>query len=160
MAVSTERCLLRRRLVVTFYILCEGDCRPAIVACARAEPNSGNGADMGGYSWTQTLGDVVLSVPVPPGTKGRQCAVDMKKNSISVGLAGAPPLLAGELWAPVQAEECFWNVDGRALEVTLQKARIPGALLGLTCPTLRASGMWTGARWRSHCRRRAFLGLC
>lgn len=81
---------------------------------------------MGGYSWTQTLGDVVLSVPVPPGTKGRQCAVDVKKNTISVGLAGAPPLLAGELWAPVQAEECFWNVDGRALEVSLQKARLLG----------------------------------
>ena len=100
------------------------------MACARAEPNSGNGADMGGYSWTQTLGDVVLSVPVPPGTKGRQCAVDVKKNTISVGLAGAPPLLAGELWAPVQAEECFWNVDGRALEVTLQKARFLGLCLG------------------------------
>ncbi len=78
---------------------------------------------MEGYSWTQTLGDLVLSVPVPPGTKGRGCAVDIGRASISVGLAGAPPLLAGELWAPVQAEECFWNVDGRALEVTLQKVR-------------------------------------
>ena len=104
----------------------KGDCRPATGPCAHAEPNSGNGADMGGYAWTQTLGDVVLSVPVPPGTKGRQCAVDVKKGAISVGLAGAPPLLAGELWAPVQAEECFWNVDGRALEVTLQKVRFPG----------------------------------
>ena len=93
------------------------------VTCTAAEPNAGNGADMGGYSWTQTLGDVVLSVPVPPGTKGRQCMVDVKKHAISVGLAGAAPLLAGELWAPVLAEECFWNVDGRALEVTLQKAR-------------------------------------
>ena len=27
------------------------------------------------YSWTQTLKDVVISVPVPPGTKGRDCNV-------------------------------------------------------------------------------------
>ena len=96
--------------------------------CAHAEPNAGNGADLERYSWVQTLGDVVVSVPVPPGTKGRACAVDIKKKAISAGLAGAPPLLAGELWAPVQAEECFWNVDGRTLEITLQKARVPRLL--------------------------------
>jgi len=95
---------------------------------AHAEPNAGNGADLERYSWVQTLGDVVVSVPVPPGTKGRACAVDIKKKAISAGLAGAPPLLAGELWAPVQAEECFWNVDGRTLEITLQKARVPRRL--------------------------------
>jgi hypothetical protein len=43
------------------------------VVCA--EPNAGNGADMDKYSWTQTLKDVVISVPVPPGTKGRDCNV-------------------------------------------------------------------------------------
>ncbi|KAK9844019.1 hypothetical protein WJX81_002051 [Elliptochloris bilobata] len=99
----------------------EGVAEPEEDKSKGLKPNAGNGADLERYSWVQTLGDVVVSVPVPPGTKGRQCAVDIKKGSLSVGVAGAPPLLAGELWAPVQAEECFWNVDGRALEVTLQK---------------------------------------
>ncbi len=40
-----------------------------------AEPNDGNGADMDSYSWTQSLKDVVVNVPVPPGTKGRDCKV-------------------------------------------------------------------------------------
>ena len=44
-------------------------------AAVLAEPNGGNGADMDNYSWTQTLKDIVLTVPVPPGTKGRGCHV-------------------------------------------------------------------------------------
>ena len=40
-----------------------------------AEPNAGNGADMETYSWTQSLKDVIISVPVPTGTKGRDCNV-------------------------------------------------------------------------------------
>ena len=40
-----------------------------------AEPNAGNGADMETYSWTQSLKDVIISVPVPSGTKGRDCNV-------------------------------------------------------------------------------------
>ena len=68
-------------------------CRPAVLgsalhadtvtgcpdACvharACAEPNGGNGADLDRYSWTQTLSDLIISIPVPAGTKGRDCEV-------------------------------------------------------------------------------------
>lgn len=49
-----------------------------------AEPNLGNGADLEKYSWTQTLAEVNLSVPVPSGTKGKQCEVDVTKTSLKV----------------------------------------------------------------------------
>lgn len=58
-----------------------------------AEPNAGNGADLPAYSWTQTLGEAVLSVPVPPGTKGRACDVAITRDRLRVGLKGQPPVL-------------------------------------------------------------------
>lgn len=62
----------------TWHGLCFGSLLPACIAnqgAVHAEPNGGNGADMDHYSWTQTLRDVVITVPVPPGTKGRDCDV-------------------------------------------------------------------------------------
>lgn len=85
-------------------------------------PNAGNGADLDTYSWTQTLSEVELVVPIPPGTKARACDVIISRNRLKVGLKGQPPILDGELFAAVQPDECMWNVsDGKLLEITLQK---------------------------------------
>lgn len=85
-------------------------------------PNDGNGADLGHYSWTQTLSEVVVSVPVPAGTKGRGCDVAISRDKLRVGLKGQPAVLDGPLFAPVKPDDCLWNlVDGRQLEVTLHK---------------------------------------
>lgn len=65
-------------------------------ALLSAEPNAGNGADLGRYQWTQSLGEVVVTVPVPPGTKGRACDVSIGRDRLRVGLKGQPPVL-GEL---------------------------------------------------------------
>lgn len=87
------------------------------------KPNASNGADLDRYSWAQTLAECTASFPVPPGTRGRDCAVAISRTSLSVGLKGQPPILAGELYAAVKPDDCCWNVvDGRVLEVTLAKA--------------------------------------
>jgi len=53
-----------------------------------AEPNAGNGADLDNYSWTQTLSEAALLVPVPPGTKGKMCDVVITKNKLKVSWLG------------------------------------------------------------------------
>ena len=53
-----------------------------------AEPNAGNGADFDNYSWTQTLSEAALLVPVPPGTKGKMCDVVITKNKLKVSQLG------------------------------------------------------------------------
>jgi hypothetical protein len=86
------------------------------------KPNAGNGADLEKYSWTQTLSEVVVTVPVPSGTKGKACAVSITVDRLSVGLRGQPPILDGQLYSQVQPDDCLWSVvDGKAIEITLQK---------------------------------------
>lgn len=56
-------------------------------------PNRGNGLDLENYSWTQTLQEVTVNVPVPKGTKGRFVVCDIKKNHLKVGLKGQAPII-------------------------------------------------------------------
>ena len=85
-------------------------------------PNAGNGLDLDRYSWTQTLSDVVISVPVPAGTRGRDCDVRISATALRAGVKGADaPVLDGPLHKAVVEDECFWNCDGACIEITLQK---------------------------------------
>lgn len=61
----------------------------------KLKPNKFNGLDMENYTWGQTLQDVTINVFVPPGTKSRFLAVDIKNNFIKVGLKNQPPILEG-----------------------------------------------------------------
>ena len=71
-------------------------------ARGKQKPNAGNGGEAEWGVWTQTLGDAELRVSVPPGTTSKAVSVDIKKTSISVGLKGQPPLLAGARIAALQ----------------------------------------------------------
>ena len=59
----------------------------------KSVPNKGNGLDLEKYSWTQTLQEVTVNVPVPKGTKSRFVVCEIKKNHLKVGLKGQPPIL-------------------------------------------------------------------
>lgn len=56
-------------------------------------PNSGNGLDLDKYSWTQTLQEVTVNIPVPQGTKSRFVMCEIKKNHLKIGLKGQPPII-------------------------------------------------------------------
>lgn len=86
------------------------------------KPNEGNGANLGRYSWTQSLQECVVSVPLPPGSRGRDCDVRITRGTLHAGIKGQPPVLDGELFAPVHADDSLWSVvDGKLLEISLQK---------------------------------------
>jgi len=48
------------------------------------KPNAGNGADLPNYSWTQTLSDVELRVPLP---------IPVKARYLSYNFSGTPSAL-------------------------------------------------------------------
>ncbi|KAK4384854.1 protein BOBBER 1 [Sesamum angolense] len=97
---------------------------------ARA-PNKGNGLDMDKYSWGQSLQEVNISVPVPPGTKSRFITCEIKKNISKLGSKESLQLLItlsnclclqGELYQPVKVDDCFWSLeDQKSISILLTK---------------------------------------
>ncbi|XVF50991.1 hypothetical protein PTKIN_Ptkin04bG0147700 [Pterospermum kingtungense] len=85
-------------------------------------PNKGNGLDLEQYSWTQTLQEVTVNVPVPNGTRSRFVACEIKKNHLKVGLKGQPPVIDGELFQAVKPDDCYWSIeDNRSISILLTK---------------------------------------
>ncbi|KAF5442280.1 hypothetical protein F2P56_034954 [Juglans regia] len=85
-------------------------------------PNRGNGLDLEKYSWTQSLQEVTVNVPVPTGTKARFVVCDIKKNHLKVGLKGLPPIIDGELYQPIKPDDCYWSIeDQNAISILLTK---------------------------------------
>ena len=96
----------------------------------KLKPNSGNGANLDKYFWTQTLTELSLYVYIPDGIKSRDVVVDIKKNRLKVGLKNQPPILEGEMFATVLLDECTWT-----LEDTPTGARCIGIYLHKTSGT-------------------------
>jgi hypothetical protein len=80
------------------------------------------------YRWTQTKEELEVHVPIPAASKARDCKVKFAPGSLSITVAGVPPVLdSAPLHAKVRPDECTWSVvgegDSRALVVTLEKAK-------------------------------------
>jgi len=60
---------------------------------ATIPPNKGNGGDYEKYSFTQTLGEVTVNVPVAVGTKSKQVDVVIKGNYLKVAIKGGETII-------------------------------------------------------------------
>ncbi|XP_011063780.1 PREDICTED: nuclear migration protein nudC [Acromyrmex echinatior] len=90
----------------------------------KLKPNSGNGADMPNYRWTQTLGEVEIRVPLKINFSARpkDVIVSITKKHLSCGLKGHPPILTGDFPHEVKLEESTWVIeDGKILLINLEK---------------------------------------
>jgi hypothetical protein len=85
------------------------------------DPNEGRGASTGLYSWTQSLSEVVVSVPLGRKVKGKDCCVRIGKDRLHVSV-GNDEYISGDLFAPVKVDDCMWNlIDSDTVEVLLTK---------------------------------------
>ncbi|EJK72236.1 hypothetical protein THAOC_06245 [Thalassiosira oceanica] len=87
-------------------------------------PPVGNGGTVEGkYVWTQTLQELVVNVPLPDNTRGRDLNVTMKKKHLKISLRGqSEPIVDAPLTKAIIVDDSFWTVeDGNRLVLTLQK---------------------------------------
>lgn len=90
----------------------------------KLKPNTGNGCDLENYRWIQTLSEIELKVPLPPGikAKSRDAIVEFSKEHLKVGLRGHPPIIDGDLYNAIKVEESFWVMeDSKVIAITLEK---------------------------------------
>ncbi|RXW18925.1 hypothetical protein EST38_g6922 [Candolleomyces aberdarensis] len=74
------------------------------------------------YKWTQELGEVDITVPVPKGTRGKDLKVVIEKNKLSVALKGQEPILSGELCKEIKVGDSTWTVqDQQVVLIHLEK---------------------------------------
>lgn len=88
-------------------------------------PNAANGCAYANYIWTQTLQEVEVKVPLPKGGfKTKMLSVDIQNGKISVAVKGAEggPLVAGDLYARIKADDSMWTLeDGNTVVMHLVK---------------------------------------
>jgi hypothetical protein len=91
----------------------------------RGPPPIGNGGTVDGkYTWTQILSEVVVTVPLPPNTRGKDLNVVISKKHLKVALRSSPsnPIVDAPLTKPIFIDDSFWTVeDNCRLVLTLQK---------------------------------------
>ncbi|KAG5182778.1 HSP20-like chaperone [Tribonema minus] len=86
------------------------------------KPPEGNGGRTDTYVWTQTLSELSVTIPVPPGTKSRDVVCTISRQHLKAGLKGQPPIVDGDLHKKVIVEDSFWTLeDAREISIALQK---------------------------------------
>ncbi|XP_066973332.1 nudC domain-containing protein 3-like isoform X1 [Macrobrachium rosenbergii] len=85
-----------------------------------------NGAVKDNYSWTQTIEDVEMRVPVSPSIKkGKQVKVQIEANTVEVSLQEKSmwrTVVSGKLAHNIRAEESVWSlVPGEHVLISLEK---------------------------------------
>jgi hypothetical protein len=63
------------------------------------------------FTWSQTISDLTINIPVPEGTTGKQIEWIIKTNYIKLAIRGqTPSLLEGELSGLVKPSDCTWTL--------------------------------------------------
>jgi len=88
----------------------------------KMKPNDGNGADLDKYSWTQTLQEIELRIPLGGAYKSKDLIVSIEKKHIKIGVKGKEPIIDGDLPKEVKLEESTWTLqDKKFMMVQLEK---------------------------------------
>lgn len=84
-----------------------------------------NGARLDKYYWSQSLGELVLSVYIPETAKAKDIDCTYTATKCKIALKGKEPILQGEFCEKIKTEDTLWTietVDGKKiLQLTIDK---------------------------------------
>jgi len=85
-------------------------------------PPIGNGGSTDKFTWTQTLGQLEIAVPVRPGIKSRDVVVDIGVEKLKVQIKGEAPIILGKTHAKVMPDDSMWTLlDNKCIQISLEK---------------------------------------
>jgi len=113
----------------------------SVTTDGKALPSLGNGLQGEKYSWTQTLSEVTITIPVPESIKGKDVSVLIEKTKIKIQLRNNPSssstsssILEGSLYKRIKPDDSAWTLEssssssssssGKILMITLQKDNV------------------------------------
>jgi hypothetical protein len=63
------------------------------------------------YTWTQTLKDATVTVPLPTNCSAKDLEVTLQRTFISIKLKNSKEIIVqGELDKPIKPKESFWTI--------------------------------------------------
>ena len=62
------------------------------------------------YKWSQDLQTVTVTVPLPSGTRARDCIVAIERKKLKVQVKGSEPILDGELFNDISKDDSSWTI--------------------------------------------------
>ncbi|PBP27592.1 nuclear movement protein nudC [Diplocarpon rosae] len=79
------------------------------------------------YKWTQTIGDLDVSIEIPGNLKARDLNVELKKKKLHVAIKGQDPIITGDLPFEIKVDESTWTLvsspsGAKLLEIHLDKS--------------------------------------
>jgi len=88
-----------------------------------AEELATQGGEGDGYSWKQDPEEIEVTVPMPPGTRGKEIKVDFKPEMIKITAPSREVELSLSLFAGVSTDDSTWSLSDGNLVLTMEKAR-------------------------------------
>jgi len=78
------------------------------------------------YTWTQTIKDLDLTIPISATLRGRDLDVKLTKNHLRVAIRGQNPIIDADLHKQIKLDDSTWTLEtvpaGKEIAVHLEKA--------------------------------------
>jgi len=78
------------------------------------------------YTWTQTIKDLDLTIPISATLRGRDLDVVLTKSHLRVAIRGQNPIIDADLHKQIKMDDSTWTLEtvpaGKEIAVHLEKA--------------------------------------